>query len=245
MFVFGGLDALRNPESKVERAETVTQDLADRFPMIPRDTVTLIKLNGMAQVVAGALLAVGKFRRLAAAVLIGSIIPTTYAGHRFWKEPDDAVRAQQQVHFLKNLGLLGGLILAAFDTEGAPSLGWRARRGTRRMRNTVALGRASSKSRTYRFGEGRKARRRAHKVALTASRRANNAVVAAARQANVAASDAARAGVDLVAPYVVHANQSALGAAKKAVEVAGPHLTAAVEQAGDVLPRLTDQLDMS
>ena len=65
---------------------------------------------------------------LAALALIGSIVPTTYAGHRFWEETDEATRAEQRMHFFKNLGLLGGLLLAAMDTEGKPSLGWRAKR---------------------------------------------------------------------------------------------------------------------
>ena len=43
------------------------------------------------------------------------------------------MRAQQQMHFFKNLALLGGLILAAVDTEGEPSLGWRARRRGRQL----------------------------------------------------------------------------------------------------------------
>jgi hypothetical protein len=44
------------------------------------------------------------------------------------------------MHFLKNLGLLGGLLLAAADTEGRPSIGWRAERLLRdrpRMRKTI------------------------------------------------------------------------------------------------------------
>ena len=46
------------------------------------------------------------------------------------------------MHFLKNLGLLGGLILAAFDTEGQPSLGWRAKRQARELETTIGVGRA-------------------------------------------------------------------------------------------------------
>ena len=87
-----------------------------------------MRLNGAVQLGAGALLATGKFRRLAAVVLIGSIIPTTYAGHQFWAEDEEGPRKLQLSHFLKNLAILGGLIFAALDTEGAPSLGWRAKR---------------------------------------------------------------------------------------------------------------------
>jgi hypothetical protein len=60
-------------------------------------------------------------------LLAGSVIPTTLAGHRYWEIHDDpARRAQQKIHFFKNLGLLGGLMLAAVDTEGRPGLAWRA-----------------------------------------------------------------------------------------------------------------------
>ncbi len=42
MFVSGGLDAIRHPESEVERAEAVTQTLSNQVPGLPKDTVTLI-----------------------------------------------------------------------------------------------------------------------------------------------------------------------------------------------------------
>ena len=34
---------------------------------------------------------------------------------------------------MKNLGLLGGLILAAVDTEGRPDLAWRAKQAGHQM----------------------------------------------------------------------------------------------------------------
>ncbi len=139
IFIAGGADAVRHPESKVKKADPVATAIAQKVPGLPQETETLVKLNGAVMVGAGALLALGKFPRLAALVLIGTIVPTTYAGHRFWEETDDATRAQQRIHFLKNLGLLGGLILAAVDTEGAPSLSWRARRKAERVSRAVAI----------------------------------------------------------------------------------------------------------
>ena len=120
MFVSGGVDSIRNSEGKVKAAEAVVRPLTRAVPTITSDTETLIKFNGAVQVVAGSLLAIGKLKRLAALTLIGSLIPTTYAGHRFWEETDDDLRKQQWVHFLKNLGLLGGLILVA-DTRKRPA----------------------------------------------------------------------------------------------------------------------------
>jgi uncharacterized membrane protein YphA (DoxX/SURF4 family) len=74
-----------------------------------------------------------RLHRLAALVLIGSIIPTTLGGHRFWEAEEPGMRELQQTQFLKNLGLLGGLILAAMDTEGRPDLAWRTRHAARHV----------------------------------------------------------------------------------------------------------------
>ena len=75
----------------------------------------------------GALLATGRVPRLASTLLAGSLVPTTIAGHPFWRETDPVKKQQQRVQFLKNLGLLGGLLLAAVDTEGKPGVTYRAK----------------------------------------------------------------------------------------------------------------------
>ena len=110
MFVYGGLDSFRNPGGKVGRAEKVVPDIADAIG-IDADTEQLVQLNGAVQVGAGVTMALGIFPRLSALLLAGSLVPTTLAGHRFWEEEDDAARAQQRIQFLKNLAMLGGLLL--------------------------------------------------------------------------------------------------------------------------------------
>jgi putative oxidoreductase len=57
-----------------------------------------------------------------------SPLPSTAVGPPFWESGDPAEKANQRVHFLKNIGLAGGLLVASVDTEGRPGLGWRARR---------------------------------------------------------------------------------------------------------------------
>jgi uncharacterized membrane protein YphA (DoxX/SURF4 family) len=240
IFIVGGLDALRNPEGKVKRAEAVTQPLADKFPALPQDTETLVRINGAVQVGAGALLAVGKFRRLAALALLGSIVPTTYAGHRFWEEADDAKRAEQKMHLLKNLGLAGGLILAAMDTEGAPSLGWRAKRKAHDLGTAVAVGRAASGARAHGSANraaklGRRATRKANSAALVAGRHTNEAVTAATRHANEAASVAGRHAGQAAVVAGHRANKAALMAGRRAnhaAAVAGRHANEAAVVAG-------------
>lgn len=131
MFIAGGLDAVQNPESKAKAAEKVALPLA-RPLHLPEDPATLVRINGAVQVGAGGLLALGWFPRLAATALAGSIIPTTLAGHRFWEEADDQARKGQRIHFLKNVSMLGGLLVAAVDSGGKPSLSWKARRAATR-----------------------------------------------------------------------------------------------------------------
>ncbi len=127
MFIVGGFDAVRNPKSKVGAAEDVAPAIAAHLPYLPEDPEQLVRINGAVQLGASALLALGRFPRLSSTLLAGSVIPTTLAGHRFWEIKDDPTkRAQQRIHFFKNLGLLGGLMLAAVDTEGRPGLAWRA-----------------------------------------------------------------------------------------------------------------------
>jgi len=250
MFIAGGVDAIQSPESKVKAAAAVTEPLRARFPGLPEDTATLVRLNGMVQVGAGGLLALGKFRRLASWVLVASVIPTTYAGHRFWEEVDDETRAQQRVHFLKNLGLLGGLILAATDTEGAPSLGWRARRRAGEVTTALAAGRAASGARAHHTSAtvsdvGRKARRQANEAAgkgRRAGREANKAAQRAGRRANRAVTDAARSGATFATPYVRQANESAAGAARAALDSAAPFVSAGVERAGELVAKASEHL---
>ncbi|WP_324275696.1 hypothetical protein [Blastococcus brunescens] len=64
-------------------------------------------------------------------------MPTTLAGHRFWEEDDPKVSFEKIAHFVKNLGLIGGLLLATVDTEGKPSVGYRARRAAKRAANST------------------------------------------------------------------------------------------------------------
>ncbi|MCW2636309.1 MAG: DoxX family protein [Blastococcus sp.] len=141
-FIYGGIDTLRNPQSRVPGArpvvEKVTEQADKSLPVtVPRDVEQWVKIDAAVKVGAGSLFALGKFPRLAALLMAGSIVPTTLAGHRFWEHTDPKERFGQLSHFLKNLGLLGGLLIAAVDTEGKPSVGYRARRAAKKASNST------------------------------------------------------------------------------------------------------------
>jgi uncharacterized membrane protein YphA (DoxX/SURF4 family) len=138
MFVVGGLDSLRTAPAKADAAEPVTDRLVpllQKFvPQLPDDPTTLVRINGAAQVVAGLALATGRMPRLSSAVLAATLVPTTAAGHRFWEEKEPAKKKAQRVQFFKNASMMGGLMLAAVDTEGKPGVAWRARRAAADVR---------------------------------------------------------------------------------------------------------------
>ncbi len=141
-FVYGGIDTLRNPQSRVPGAAPVVDQIAakadQQLPVqLPRDVEQWVKVDAGVKVAAGSLLALGKLPRISALALSASIVPTTLAGHRFWEHDDPKERFGQLSHFLKNLGLLGGLLIAAVDTEGKPSVGYRARRAASRAADST------------------------------------------------------------------------------------------------------------
>jgi uncharacterized membrane protein YphA (DoxX/SURF4 family) len=105
---------------------------------LPRDPVTLVRLNAGVQIGVGAVLAAGFVPRLASLVLGASLVPTTIAGHRFWAEQEPPKRDVQLIQFAKNAGVLGGLLAAALDTGGRPSLFWSGRRAAGHVAQSVA-----------------------------------------------------------------------------------------------------------
>jgi len=137
IFVAQGLDTLQHPEVVAPHAEPVVKRMSGAVPALPTDPTQAVRVNGAIQVTAGTMLGLGWFPRLSALALAGTLVPTTFAGHRFWEEEDAATRKQQRIHFLKNLSMLGGLLIAAADTDGSPSLAWRRRRAARAASGTL------------------------------------------------------------------------------------------------------------
>lgn len=141
IFIAAGARSIRNPDVLAPQAKQVTDRIAPLLrrvhPRIPTDPERLVQLNGVVHLAGGLLLATGRLNRPAAVALAGSLVPTTLAGHPFWTNDDPAERLNNQIHVMKNLGLIGGLLLAALDTEGRPGLRWRASHRIGHGRRTV------------------------------------------------------------------------------------------------------------
>ena len=182
LFVIQGIDSLLHPDTKAPAAEKVVRPLAERVPVVPDQVEQAVRLNGAVQVAAGSLLAIGKFPRLSAAVLAASLVPTTAAGHRFWESDDKLERAQQKVHFLKNLSILGGLLIAAGDTAGNPSIAWRGRHAAQLAKREASLAAKSAAAEAQTV------------TAKAEAKAAKAAAKTAARTTRLAAKSGAKAG---------------------------------------------------
>lgn len=141
-FIGQGVETLRNPAASLEATEPTVAALR-QLPepygnKVPSNPETAARINAAVQVAGGVLLATGKMPRLASAALAFTVIPGSLGGHLFWTESDPDRKAQQRRDLLTDLSLLGGLIIAAADTAGKPSLGWRGRQAAGRISEAVS-----------------------------------------------------------------------------------------------------------
>lgn len=143
IFIWGGINALRYPAAHVPAAEPVTKPLAAKT-QLPDDTELLVRGNGAAMVAGGVLLATGKFPRLASTLLMGTLVPTA-ATHDFWAESDPQAKAGKMTQFIKDVSLMGGLMLAAVDTEGKPGVAYRAKLAGESVERTARNARATAR----------------------------------------------------------------------------------------------------
>lgn len=100
IFILGGGTTLLVPAPRVAQIKRL------RFPLAE----AAVRINGLAMLVGGLLLALGLWAQIAAWVLIAMLIPTTIFGHAFWLE-SGLKRQEQLSHFVKNLSIMGGLML--------------------------------------------------------------------------------------------------------------------------------------
>lgn len=107
-FAWLGYEAATEPGGRVKAAEAFG---------LPNPEAA-VRFNGGAMAVGGAALALGILPRAAAVGLIASLVPTTMAGHAFWKIEDQQTRTGQRIQVLKNIGLAGGLLSVVLRKSG-------------------------------------------------------------------------------------------------------------------------------
>ncbi len=111
-FVYLGYQAVKEPGGRVVAAT--------RFGIPDEYADLAVRANGAAMVLGGLSVATGICPRLGAAVVAGSMVPTTMAGHAFWKDTDPKAKAANLTQFLKNLGMVGGLLAVVAQRRDTP-----------------------------------------------------------------------------------------------------------------------------
>jgi uncharacterized membrane protein YphA (DoxX/SURF4 family) len=141
-FIGQGVDSLLNPKSAAAAAAPTLDGLrALPDPVsssIPSDPQTFAQINGAVQIGGGLLLATGKMPRIASAALAFAVLPAKLGADMFWNGTVPQRKAEMRQAFLKDVSLLGGLMIASADTAGKPSLGWRGRRAAQRLSERVS-----------------------------------------------------------------------------------------------------------
>ena len=150
-FVQEGLDAVLHPGLRSERARPLVKAVAGPL-RLPEDPELLIRANGAVMVGAGALFALGRLPRLTGLALAVTLAPGVYlhvTSMRTEKDPER--RKSERDDLIRDLGRLGGALLAAVDTQGRPGLAWRSRHaaehiGTSAKRTTRAARREARRA---------------------------------------------------------------------------------------------------
>ncbi|MEV0293710.1 DoxX family membrane protein [Nocardia sp. NPDC050710] len=227
-FVVGGIDTLLHPEQRVKAANALLEGRRGSGV----DPATLVRVNAGVQCASGVLLATGKAPRVAALALAATVVPSTVTDQDFWAEQDPERRAAKRTAFVKDVSLLGGLLIASADTAGKPSLGWRGRRAARRAAAAVAaalpLGAAAD------GGTGDSVREHLHEAAVRGRGLAGVAATKGAEFAEVAQVN----GAKLLDVAKVRAPEVAEVARERGVELAeivkdrGPQLAEVARERG-------------
>jgi uncharacterized membrane protein YphA (DoxX/SURF4 family) len=91
-FIKSGTDAFIEPGDRVSLVEQAGLS----------NPKVAVELNGVAMAVGGTMLA---------------LVPTTVVGHAFWKAENETERQRHLINFLKNAGLIGGLLLVLCEKK--------------------------------------------------------------------------------------------------------------------------------
>lgn len=136
-YISNGVDRLRHPEAAAASIGPLL-NLARKQIDVPIDAPTLARATGAAQVAAGSLLAIGRFPRLSATILVGTYLLDT-VGERIASEKTtskDEKRARSERTLIRT-SMLGGALLASVDTAGKPGLWWRTQHAAEDLWETV------------------------------------------------------------------------------------------------------------
>lgn len=145
-FVVNGAKAATKPDALVADAEPIVRKVVPLVQQVappsvanyvPEETKTLVRATGVAQVLGGLGLATGLGRRLSAGLLGASMVPHVLASCPAKGATAEEKAAARSV-MLRNVALLGAAMIASQDTQGKPSLGYRANKQVQALSREVS-----------------------------------------------------------------------------------------------------------
>ena len=189
-FISRGVESLRSPKPAADAARPTLEGLS-KLPdplgtNVPSSAETVARITAAVQIGGGLLLATGRLPRLASAALAASVVPGSLGGHMFWNQSDPGRKADERRAFLTDVSLIGGLIIAAVDTEGKPSLGWRGRRAAHKVSEAVTAALPAGAATSGALADSAIAEKLGHGLQVGAERGRELAHVAAERGAEFA-----------------------------------------------------------
>ncbi|MCF2574535.1 DoxX family protein [Brevibacterium sp. UCMA 11754] len=136
-YISNGVDRLRRPEAAAASIGPLL-NMARKQIDVPIDAPTLARATGAAQVAAGSLLAIGRFPRVSATILVGTYLLDTVgeriAADKTTSKEDRRARTERT---LIRTSMLGGALLASVDTAGKPGLWWRTQHAAEDLWSSV------------------------------------------------------------------------------------------------------------
>lgn len=128
-FIASGVDRLKNSANTAEQLRPVLERAGKTVPSakpVTSNAEMVAKVVSGTQIGAGVLLGIGKLSRFAATLLVASSALNAVVEYRSADGSSKEAKAQRRNQLLKNVSLIGAVLLAAVDTNGKPGLAWRA-----------------------------------------------------------------------------------------------------------------------
>ncbi len=98
----------------------------------------LVPIAGILCLLGGLSILFGFKARFGALLLVIFLVPVTFTIHRFWGIADPMMAMNQQIHFMKNLSMLGAALMFTYLGAGPLSIDNRATARTEARRPTAA-----------------------------------------------------------------------------------------------------------
>lgn len=149
-FVLTGIDRLRNTDAAAAALRPTLDRVTKMVPSsasVVSDEQRVAKVLGAAHLGAAVLLGIGRFSRLSALILVGTSTLNAVVEFNNADSSTAKARKDRRNQLLKNISLIGAVLLAAVDTNGRPSWAWRAEHFAEdARRNALALTHDTKKS---------------------------------------------------------------------------------------------------